>query len=349
MEIIEVSKLKQHPRNSEFFDDIQGDNWTEFKKSIESSGVIEPIVISQECLIVSGHQRVRACMELGIKEIPVRIKIYEATERWTVEDVILKELLETNLRQRGIGNTNNIKLARCLVELERIYGITRGGDRKSKVDNPPLKTQEELAGEIGLAKDQVKAYKKLLNFIPELQDLVETGEMKPTVGYKVWATIPTAQQKRLVEELGKDAIAHMTQRETQKYLGTVDDLKLQMKHKDMDIDRLTRDNNLLEKKVQLNQAESDRYNELKSAVNTLRKQKDDIAKEIFATTELSGLVVEIRHLLKTKLAPIKFSNALSYIKDEMVQENLSDIVGGVQMWCDEMSNLLTKASYIIIE
>ena len=74
MEIIEVSKLKPHPRNSDFFDDITGDNWTEFLKSVETSGVIEPVVISDRHMIVSGHQRVRACQELSIKDVLCRVK-----------------------------------------------------------------------------------------------------------------------------------------------------------------------------------------------------------------------------------------------------------------------------------
>lgn len=37
------------------------------------------------------------------------------------------------IRQRGIGNTNPIKLGRCLVELERIYGVHNGGDKKSEL------------------------------------------------------------------------------------------------------------------------------------------------------------------------------------------------------------------------
>ena len=38
------------------------------------------------------------------------------------QDKGLKDLIETNIRQRGIGNPNPIKLGRCIKELERIYG-----------------------------------------------------------------------------------------------------------------------------------------------------------------------------------------------------------------------------------
>ena len=84
-------------------------------------GIIEPIVVTQDKVIVSGHQRVRAAKELRIETIMVDIRKYDN------EDKILKDLIETNIRQRGIGNPNPIKLGRCIKELERIYGIKQGG------------------------------------------------------------------------------------------------------------------------------------------------------------------------------------------------------------------------------
>lgn len=36
------------------------------------------------------------------------------------------DLIDTNIRQRGIGNPNPIKLGRYIKELERIYGIKEG-------------------------------------------------------------------------------------------------------------------------------------------------------------------------------------------------------------------------------
>ena len=68
MQQINIDELKPHPRNNEFFDDMTGEKWSEFLESIRTSGVIEPIVVTTDMVIVSGHQRVRACKELGIPE-----------------------------------------------------------------------------------------------------------------------------------------------------------------------------------------------------------------------------------------------------------------------------------------
>jgi ParB family chromosome partitioning protein len=203
--MIEVSKLIPHQRNNEFFDDIQGDNWIEFKKSIKTSGVIEPVIITQDYIIVSGHQRVRACKELNINEIPCEVKIYES------EQQIIKDLLETNLRQRGIGNTNAIKLGRCIVELEKIYGIFIGNHKIKDGDNLNPKTQEKLAEDIGISQRQLSDYKKLLSLIPELQQLIETNQLSPTIGYKVLSKLSKEDQQKLINDFGKDYISQLTQ------------------------------------------------------------------------------------------------------------------------------------------
>ena len=104
MQQININELKPHPRNNDFFDDMIGEKWKEFKESVKKRGVIEPIVITPDKVIVSGHQRVRACKELGIKTVMCDVHTYNN------EDEILQDLLETNIRQRGIGKLHlNIK------------------------------------------------------------------------------------------------------------------------------------------------------------------------------------------------------------------------------------------------
>ena len=104
MQQLNINELKPHPRNNEFFDDMTGDAWEAFKESIKKSGIIEPIVVTKDMIIVSGHQRVRAAKELGISTVMVDIRKYENDEQ------VLKDLIETNIRQRGVGNPNPIKL-----------------------------------------------------------------------------------------------------------------------------------------------------------------------------------------------------------------------------------------------
>ena len=144
MQKFKISELKPHLRNNEFFDDMSGEKWQEFLESIKTSGVIEPIVVTQDKVIVSGHQRVRACKELGIEEILAEVKVYDN------EDDIIKDLLETNIRQRGDIGGSTVKLGRRIKELERIYGVRQGSAGKVGGSNGPSISQEDLAQKLGI-------------------------------------------------------------------------------------------------------------------------------------------------------------------------------------------------------
>ena len=137
---MDVDKLNPHPKNNYFFDDIEGEAWTAFLESVETSGVIEPVIVDAVTLtIVSGHQRVRACKVLGIKQVLADERGFDS------EDEMLKQLIEANIRQRGIGNINPVKFGRCIAELERIYGIKNGNNQHTeRVETKfPPKTQSE--------------------------------------------------------------------------------------------------------------------------------------------------------------------------------------------------------------
>lgn len=199
MELIAVSKLVPHKQNSYFFDDIEGEPWMAFCESIETSGVIEPVIATQDYTIVSGHQRVRACKALGIEKVLTDIRVFNS------EDEVLKQLIETNLRQRGIGNTNAVKLGRCIAELERIYGIKNGNNQhteKSLAHNEQPLTQEDLAKQLEISKAQMNRYKSLTELIPELQDAVQSGQITATTAMGFVKKLSPEEQEQLAEQIG---------------------------------------------------------------------------------------------------------------------------------------------------
>ena len=144
MQQININDLKPHPRNNEFFDDMTGEKWKEFLESIKIRGVIEPIVITPDKIIVSGHQRVRACKELGIKTVMCDVHTYNN------EDEILQDLLETNIRQRGDVGGSAKKVGLRIRELERIYGIRDGSNNPHgiNVGEKNSFTQSDIAQKI---------------------------------------------------------------------------------------------------------------------------------------------------------------------------------------------------------
>lgn len=196
-----ITELKPHPRNTEFFDDMSGEKWNEFLESIRSRGVIEPIVITQDKVIVSGHQRVRACKELGITKIACDV------HRYNSEDEILQDLLETNIRQRGDVGGSAKKVGLRIKELERLYGIQHGGDHGNqyveasprKLDLP--KSQSDLATQMGISIETLRKYKLLADMVPELSDLVDTGVVTKSTALALMKELPEKEQIELISSL----------------------------------------------------------------------------------------------------------------------------------------------------
>ena len=65
-----LKTIKPFKDNEYYFDNIEGEDWEIFMKSIKEEGVILPIVVDQNRVIISGHQRFRAMQEIGASRIP---------------------------------------------------------------------------------------------------------------------------------------------------------------------------------------------------------------------------------------------------------------------------------------
>ena len=217
MQQINIDELKPHPRNNEFFDDMTGEKWNEFLDSIKTRGVIEPIVITPEKVIVSGHQRVRACKELGIRSVMCDVHTYNN------DDEILQDLLETNIRQRGNVGGSSKKVGMRLRELDRIYGIEHGATsfqgNQHKVVKPnfsvsPQKTQEDLAKENNMSVDTYQNYKTLADMIPELDELEKTGIVTKSTALAIMKQLSEEEQEELISSM--DTTKKITQKEVQK-------------------------------------------------------------------------------------------------------------------------------------
>ena len=359
MQQININELKPHPRNNEFFDDMSGEKWKEFIESIKTRGVIEPIVITPDKVVVSGHQRVRACKELGIKTVMCDVHTYNS------EDEVLQGLLESNIRRRGDVGGSAKKVGLRIKELERIYGIKNGGDRGNQYkeadsNNYNLPKQTDLAEKLGMSMQTLQNYKKLTEMIPELEELVDTGIATPTTALAIMRNLSEDEQLEMISSL--DTTKKITQKQVQQYIDKIKELESR-EPKVIDntdyssIERLKNrikeieyQKSILEKKVKLNQEDSDKFNKLKSDIEFLTKKKNDLGRQIDSATELAGLTVRLQKLLEGELAPIKFKRCMETLESsDVCVENLTEIITKIDNWSDEMKKLLTNKYDDVVE
>lgn len=209
--------LKPHPRNKEFFDDMSGDKWKEFLESVKTSGIIEPIVITQDNVVVSGHQRLRAAKELNLETVPTIMKTYYS------EDEILKDLLETNVRQRGSINTSSVKSAAIISTLEKIYK----GDKSDTTPN----NQKELADKLGVSLRTLQYIKQLDKLPDELKLILEDGKITSSTGLKIMEKLSEEEQKLVINMIQSSEKDKFTSKEINKYIE-------ELRQKDLEIAKL---------------------------------------------------------------------------------------------------------------
>lgn len=203
IQYISTDKLKAHPRNNDFFDNIEGDKWNDFLESIKTSGIIEPIVATQNYVVISGHQRLRAAKELKLLEVPVIVKNYKT------EQDELKDLIETNLRQRGTISTSDIKSGAIVKALEGIY-------KKDKKSDTP-KNQQELADKLGISLRNLQYLKKLNELPDELREIIETDKVTTSTALRVVDKLSDRERSEVVQMI-QDSDKKVTGSEIEKYV-----------------------------------------------------------------------------------------------------------------------------------
>ncbi len=211
IEKIKITELKDHPKNEYFFDNVTGEKWEDFLKSISELGIKEPLIITQDKIIVSGHQRKRAAAKLNIKEVPCIIQEYNS------EDEILRDLIELNIRQRGVMADSETKQGRRYKELKRIYGIENGGDRKSvaqleqlksKHDDPDqISTSTELANKYGVSRQKMDRSIQVAESDETLQNLNIDGKVTgDTIRFMMSKMTPEQREEFLLSYEDVDKI-----------------------------------------------------------------------------------------------------------------------------------------------
>lgn len=370
MQQISINELKSHPRNNEFFDDITGDKWQELLDSIKKRidegkrGNIEPIVITQDKVIVAGHQRVRAFEELGIQVIDAEIRLYDT------DDEILLDLLESNIRRRGDVGGSAKKMGMRIRELERLYGIERGGNHGNqyvgaKPNNSALANQSDIASQMGISVDTLQNYKLLSDMIPELSDLVDTGIVTKTTALAMMRNLSENEQEELIASL--DTTKKITQREIQKYIdkskesetqkNDKTDYSLENKNKELqeqivklqkdksDIELLNKtlksSKEATEKLMDIYKNESEEYIRMKNDMIQLGLQPDGDYNILDLSNSITTLTNGIEELLTTKLSPIRYTRVFPVIKsNQALKRNMENLVHMVNDWCESMADAI---------
>lgn len=183
-----VDELTPHPKNFEIYG--QESVTDDLLASIKKKGVMVPLTITSENVIISGHRRFEAAKLAGLDIVPVGIATFES------EIDELEAIIEFN-RQREKTFVQKMKEAEALEGIEKQRAKDRQGERTDIVEIFPQsesgKTRDKVAQQTGIGSGKTyEVAKKIWNKAKEgdvvAQDIVskiESGELTIHGGQKI--------------------------------------------------------------------------------------------------------------------------------------------------------------------
>lgn len=170
----EIDDFPDHPYQVRMDEDM-----TQLVESIKERGVITPVTLRKKedgrYEMVSGHRRKKACELAGLETVKAEVK-----EMSRDEAIIL--MVESNLQRSTILPSEKAKAYKM-----RLDAMKRMPGRPSKENLSPVGTQlrsdAQLAQEVGESRNQIQRYIRLNELAPALVNMVDEGKiaMRPAV------------------------------------------------------------------------------------------------------------------------------------------------------------------------
>ncbi len=189
--------LKNHTMNIEIYGDKPNDEVTE---SIKKKGIITPIVITNDDVIISGHTRNQSAKILGLDEVPVLVR-GDLTDELDIREAII----EAN-KQREKTTEIKAREFQCLkeIEAERAKKRQKKGKKTDLKENLPEgqkggQSRDIAAKKVGMSGRSAEDAAEVVEAIDELEAEGETEqaeELRKTLNRSVSA----AKKKATGEE-----------------------------------------------------------------------------------------------------------------------------------------------------
>lgn len=170
---VDLERLKPHPINDEIYS-FNSQDHKELKKSIILLGLLEPIVITNDNLILSGHRRYGVIKELGWEDVDCRLVDVENPKIFIVE---------AN-RQRKKTTEEILKEAIILKE-EYSKMVKRGRPKNGEDKNGKNWTILSVSERLGVSTTKLKKLMSIKKHSPELLEQIDMGLISVGKAYTI--------------------------------------------------------------------------------------------------------------------------------------------------------------------
>ena len=167
---MDIKELTPHPENNRIY---SVHDLSDLENSLLSYGQLEPIVITKNKTIISGHRRFTAMVNLGWKDVEVR---------YIETDNELITLVEHN-RHRQKTASDILNESRVLEkELKELVG--RGRNATKKRNGKRTTAVQEVAAKLGIGATSLKQLMSISNYEHDLVSKIDRKEITISAAYQ---------------------------------------------------------------------------------------------------------------------------------------------------------------------
>lgn len=175
IEISRIHSFKDHP-----FKVLDDGKMQDLVDSVKENGVLTPVLIrptaNNQYEMISGHRRMHAAAIAGLTTIPAII-------RELSDDEAVIAMVDANIqREELLSSEKAFAFKMKLNAMKR----QAGRPTKNASQNGTNKRSDELlASEVGISRNQIQRYIRLTELIPELLELVDKKKLQFTVAVDI--------------------------------------------------------------------------------------------------------------------------------------------------------------------
>lgn len=172
----EIPLSELHPFEGHPFRVVDDEEMMKTAESVRDFGVLTPAIVRPDpdggYEIVSGHRRHRASELAGKETMPAIVRDLD-------DDAAIILMVDANLQRETILPSERAFAYKMKLDAMRHQAGRPSEKNYSQVGNNLGRTSsEEMAEELGTSKNQIFRYIRLTELIPELLEMVDTGQIK---------------------------------------------------------------------------------------------------------------------------------------------------------------------------
>ena len=169
IEIYKISGFKGHP-----FKVIDDEKMQELVESIKANGVLSPVLIRPTGMdtyeMISGHRRLHAAGIVGLKKVPAIVK------EMSDDEAIIK-MVDANIQREEI-----LPSEKAYAYKMKLEAMKRSAGRPTKENacqsGTHLRSDQELASQVGESARSIQRYIRLTYLVPELLEMIDLKKLQ---------------------------------------------------------------------------------------------------------------------------------------------------------------------------